>query len=261
MSKKLKIISWNVNGIRASYKKGLLDFIKQESPDILCLQETKAMIEQLPIDLKEIEGYDFYLNPAEIRKGYSGVGVYTRIKPNKVEYSSLGSQFKDNEGRIISLSFDDFTLFNIYFPNGGKSKEHFEYKLNFYENTLKHANKLKKKTNVIICGDVNAAHTEIDLARPKENQKNIGFLPVERDWITRFLDSGFIDTFRFFNKEASNYSWWDMKTKARERNVGWRIDYFFINKELENNLLSASILKDVEGSDHCPISIEIELPK
>lgn len=259
MSKKLKIISWNVNGIRASYRKGLLDFIKEEKPDILCLQETKAMLDQLPKDLKEIEGYDFYLNPAEIKKGYSGVGVYTRIKPKKIEYSSLGKQFKDDEGRIISLVFDTFTLFNIYFPNGGKSKEHFEYKLNFYENTLKYANKLKKKTNVIICGDVNAAHTEIDLARPKENEKNTGFLPVERDWITRFLDSGFIDTFRFFNKEGGNYSWWDMKTRARERDVGWRIDYFFINKEFEKKLISASILKNIEGSDHCPISIEIKL--
>ncbi len=259
MNKKLKIISWNVNGIRASYRKGLVDYIKKEQPDILCLQETKATIDQLPKDLAEIEGYHFYINPAEIKKGYSGVAVYTKIKPNKVECSKLGRNFKDDEGRIISLSFDEFTLLNMYFPNGGKSKEHFEYKLNFYEAVSKYANNLRKKTNVIICGDVNAAHTEIDLARPKENENSIGFLPVERDWISRFLASGFIDTFRFFNKDGGNYSWWDMKTRARDRNIGWRIDYFFINKEFEKNLLSASILKDVEGSDHCPISIEVKI--
>ncbi len=259
MPKKLNIISWNVNGIRACYKKGLLDFINEKSPDILCLQETKALMEQLPKDLQEVSGYEFYINPAEIRKGYSGVGIYTKVKPNKVECSMLGADFRDEEGRIIILTFDEFTLLNMYFPNGGKSKEHFEYKLKFYEKVLEYSNQLRKSTNVIVCGDVNAAHTEIDLARPKENEKNIGFLPVERDWISRFIASGFIDTFRKFNNDNGNYSWWDMKTRARERNVGWRIDYFFINNELESNLLNASILSDVAGSDHCPISIEIEI--
>lgn len=259
MSRKIEIISWNVNGIRACYKKGLLDFINERSPDILCLQETKALVEQLPKELQNIEGYEFYLNPAEIRKGYSGVGVYTKIKPNNIEYSTLGDEFRDDEGRILTLTFDDFTLINMYFPNGSKSKEHFEYKLNFYENVLEHANFLRRKTNVIVCGDVNAAHTEIDLARPKENEKNIGFLPVERDWITRFIGSGFIDTLRKFNKDSGNYTWWDMKTRARDRNVGWRLDYFFVNKEFDDKLLSASILPYVQGSDHCPVSIEVEI--
>ncbi len=259
MPKKLNIISWNVNGIRACYKKGLLDFLNEKSPDILCMQETKALMEQLPKELKELEGYELYINPAEIRKGYSGVGVFTRIKPNNVEYSTLGNDFRDDEGRIITLTFDEFTLINMYFPNGSKSKEHFEYKLNFYEKVLEYSNEIRKHTNVIVCGDVNASHTAIDLARPKENEKNIGFLPVERDWITRFIASGFVDTFRHFNQDGGNYTWWDMKTRARERNVGWRLDYFFVNSEIKDKLISASILSDVQGSDHCPISIEIDI--
>lgn len=256
--KTLKIISWNVNGIRASYKKGLVDFIKKETPDIICLQETKALIEQLPEELKNIEGYTLYLNPAEIKKGYSGVAVYSKIKPINVEKNKLGNKFKDNEGRILSLQFEDFILFNIYFPNGGKSPEHFKYKLHFYEETLKYLNALKKKTNVILCGDMNVAHEEIDIARPKENEKSIGFLPEERDWVTRFLNSGFVDTFRIFCKEGGHYSWWDMKTRARERDIGWRIDYFFVNKEIEKNVKKAEILKNVMGSDHCPILIELK---
>lgn len=253
----LKIVSWNVNGMRAAYKKGLVDFIKKENPDIICLQETKALTEQLPNDLKNIEGYNLYLNPAEVKKGYSGVAVYSKLEPLKVEKNKLGTRFKDNEGRILSLKFDSFTLFNIYFPNGGKSPEHFKYKLSFYEETLKYLSNLKKKTNVILCGDMNVAHEAIDLARPKENEKSIGFLPEERDWVTRFLNRGFVDTFRMFTKDGGHYSWWDMKTRARERDIGWRIDYFFVNKEIEKDIKKASILKEVQGSDHCPILIEL----
>ena len=254
----LKIISWNVNGIRAAYKKGLLDFIKREDADIICLQETKAFEEQLPEDLRNIEGYQLFINPAdpEIRKGYSGVAIYTKLKPNKEIKNKFGSKFTDREGRILALEFDDFTIFNVYFPNGGKSEEHFNYKLSFYDEMTKHMIKLKEKTNVILCGDMNIAHEAIDLARPKENEKSIGFLPIERERITKFLNNGFTDTFRMFVKENGHYSWWDMKTRSREKNVGWRIDYFFVNNEISNNIKRADILSDVLGSDHCPILIE-----
>lgn len=254
----LKIISWNVNGIRAAYKKGLVDFIKKENPDIICLQETKAFEEQLPEDLKNIKGYQLFLNPADpdIKRGYSGVAIYTKLKPNKEIRNKFGNKFIDREGRILSLEFDDFIIFNVYFPNGGKSEEHFQYKLSFYEEIIKHLKKLKKETNVILCGDMNIAHESIDLARPKENEKSIGFLPEERALITKFLNSGFTDTFRMFVKESGHYSWWDMKTKSREKNVGWRIDYFFVNNEIAKNIKRAEILSEVMGSDHCPILIE-----
>lgn len=257
----LKIISWNVNGIRAAHKKGLLDFIKKENPDIICLQEIKALEEQLPKDLRNIEGYELFINPADpqIKKGYSGVAIYSKLKPNKEIKNQIGKEFEDKEGRILSLEFDNFILFNVYFPNGGKSEEHFEYKLNFYREIIKHFKKLKAKSNVVLCGDMNIAHEEIDLARPKENEKNIGFLPEERALITKFLKSGFTDTFRMFVKEGGHYSWWDFKTGARARNVGWRIDYFFVNNEIAQNVKRAEILSEVMGSDHCPILLEILL--
>lgn len=255
--KTLKLISWNVNGIRASYKKGLSDFISKEQPDILCLQEVKAMRDQLPSGITDVDGYDFYIHSAE-KKGYSGVAVYSKLKPIKHGYT-FGDEFSENEGRILYLKFETFTIFNIYFPNGGKSPEHFEYKLEFYNKARDYLSKLVETTNVILCGDINAAHTEIDLARPKGNEKSIGFLPVERDWITSFINAGFVDTFRIFNKEGGNYSWWDMKTRARDRNVGWRIDYFFINKKIENDVAEASIMTDVLGSDHCPILLKVSI--
>ena len=256
--KNLKIISWNVNGIRAAYKKGLVDFIKKENPDIICLQETKAFEEQLPEDLKNIEGYKLFLNPAdpEIKKGYSGVAIYSKLKPNKEIKNKIGNKFTDREGRILSLEFDDFIIFNVYFPNGGKSEKHFEYKLTFYKEIIKYLSKLKNETNIILCGDMNIAHEAIDLARPKENEKSIGFLPEERALITKFLSKGFTDTFRMFVKENGHYSWWDMKTRSRETNVGWRIDYFFVNNEIAEDIKRADILSEVTGSDHCPILIE-----
>ena len=254
----LKIISWNVNGIRAAHKKGLIDFIKMENPYIICLQETKAFEEQLPNDLKNIEGYELFINPAdpEVKKGYSGVAIYTKLNPKIIIKNKLGNEFSDNEGRILSLEFDDFIIFNVYFPNGGKSKEHFQYKLSFYEAIINHLSKLKNKTKIILCGDMNIAHESIDLARPKENEKSIGFLPEERYMITKFLNKGFIDTFRIFVKEGGHYSWWDMKTRSREKNVGWRIDYFFVSDNMVNDIKKADILKDIMGSDHCPILIE-----
>ena len=254
----MKIISWNVNGIRAAEKKGLFDFIKKESPDILCLQEIKATQEQLPPHLKNPPGYHSFFNSAE-KGGYSGVATYTKDKPVEVK-TGFGIEKFDKEGRILITKFPKFTLFNIYFPNGKQSKERLDYKLKFYDTFLDYAYELKnKKNNIVVCGDFNTAHKEIDLARPKENEKISGFLPIERAWIDRFIEHGYVDTFRYYNKQPNQYTWWDMKSRARERNVGWRIDYFFVNKEFMPNVKKAFIMHDVMGSDHCPIGIEIKL--
>jgi exodeoxyribonuclease III len=254
--KKVKIISWNVNGIRAVYKKGFLDWLKKEKPDILCVQETKAHEEQLPEDLKNVNGYHSYFCSGE-RKGYSGVATYTKDEPISIKRGFGLNEF-DNEGRILITEYPAFHLFNIYFPNGKASPERLKYKMDFYDAFLKYANKLKKQgKKVIVCGDVNTAHKEIDIARPKENEKISGFLPEERAWIDKLIEYGFVDTFRMFNQEPKNYTWWDMVTRARERNVGWRIDYFFVSDNMKDQIKNAFILSDVMGSDHCPIGIEI----
>jgi exodeoxyribonuclease-3 len=254
----MRILSWNVNGIRAADRKGLYDWFKKDSPDILCLQEIKAQPEQVPPYLRNMPGYNIYWNPAE-RKGYSGVVTYTKERPIKTK-NGFGIDKFDKEGRILINEFSSFVLFNIYFPNGKKNKERLDYKLDFYDTFLAYADNLKAEgKNIIVCGDFNTAHKEIDLARPKENEKISGFLPVERAWIDTFIDHGYVDTFRHFNKEADQYTWWDMKTRARERNVGWRIDYFFVNKEFLPYLKGAYIRKEVMGSDHCPIEIEINI--
>jgi exodeoxyribonuclease-3 len=255
--KKYQLLSWNVNGIRAIYKKGFLDWFKKENPDILCLQETKAHPDQLVDELKNVDGYESFFSAAE-RKGYSGVVTYTKLKPIKVQ-QGIGKKEFDSEGRFIITEFDDFTLFNIYFPNGKASKERLQYKMEFYDSFLKHCKKLlKQNKKIVICGDVNTAHKEIDIARPKENSDVSGFLPQEREWIDKFLAAGFLDTFRIFNQEPDQYTWWDMITRARERNVGWRIDYFYASENLKNNIKSASIHSSVMGSDHCPIELELK---
>ncbi|UCF50645.1 MAG: exodeoxyribonuclease III [Thermoplasmatales archaeon] len=254
----MRIISWNVNGIRAADRKGLFDWFKKESPDILCLQEIKAQPEQVPPYLRNIPGYNIYWKPAE-RKGYSGVVIFSKVRPIDIKYG-FGIDKFDNEGRTLICEFPSFVLFNIYFPNGKKNQERLDYKLDFYDTFLAYADNLKAKgKNIVVCGDFNTAHMEIDLSRPKENEKVSGFLPIERAWIDTFIDHGYVDTFRHFNKEPDKYTWWDMKTRARERNVGWRIDYFFVNKEFLSSLKKAYILKDVMGSDHCPIEIEINI--
>jgi exodeoxyribonuclease-3 len=252
--KKLRILSWNVNGIRAAYKKGLVEWIQKEQPDILCIQETKAREEQLPDDLINVPGYKAYFCWGE-RKGYSGVAVYTKEEPVSVK-RGFGVEEFDNEGRILIIEYKDFHLLNIYFPNGKARAERLKYKMDFYDCFLDYVVKLKKKgKNVIICGDVNTAHKEIDIARPKENSKVSGFLPEERAWMDKFVESGFADTFRMFNSEPDNYTWWDVMTKARERNVGWRIDYFFVSENMKDKVKDAFIMPDVMGSDHCPIGI------
>ena len=254
--KKYRIVSWNVNGIRAAYKKGILNWFSKEQPDILCIQETKAMKEQLPDDLINVNGYNSFFSSAE-KKGYSGTATYTNVQPAKV-VNGIGIKKFDSEGRFLITEFDEFVLFNIYFPNGKARAERLQYKMDFYEAFLKHLKKLLKQgKKIVICGDVNTAHKEIDLARPKPNEKVSGFLPQERAWIDKLLEAGFIDTLRVYNQKPEQYTWWDMMTRARDRNVGWRIDYFFISDNLKDNLKNAFILPEVMGSDHCPVGIEL----
>ena len=254
--KMVRVLSWNVNGLRAVLKKGFLEWFQKESPDILCLQETKAHPDQLSKSILEVPGYKIYFSSAE-RKGYSGVAIFTKTAPVKI-HNGFGISRFDSEGRILIAEYEDFTLFNIYYPNGKASAERLQYKMDFYQAFLEVADKYREKgKSLMICGDVNTAHKPIDLARPAANETVSGFLPVERAWIDTFLSHGFIDTFRHFNQEGENYTWWDYKTRARERNVGWRIDYFFISTDLKSNIRSSFILKDVMGSDHCPIGIEI----
>lgn len=252
----MKLLSWNINGIRAADRKGLFDWFKKESPDILCLQEIKAMPDQISPHLKNTPGYHIFFNSAE-RKGYSGVATYSKEKPISVK-TGFGIEKFDCEGRTLITEFPSFTLFNIYFPNGKKNQERLDYKLDFYDTFLTYANNLKAEgKNIIVCGDLNTAHKEIDLTHPKQNEKISGFLPIERAWIDTFLDHGYVDTFRHFNKEPEQYSWWSNRTGARGRNVGWRLDYFFINKDFIKNIKKAFILQDVMGSDHCPVGIEL----
>jgi len=254
----MRIISWNVNGIRAADRKGLFKWFEKEKPEILCLQEIKAKEDQVPPHLKNTPNYHIYINPAE-RKGYSGVATYSKIKPSSVK-KGFGIEKFDSEGRSLITEFEDFVLFNIYFPNGKKNQERLDFKLDFYDTFLSYADNLKAEgKNIVVCGDFNTAHKEIDLARPKENEKISGFLPVERAWIDTFIDHGYIDTFRYFNKEPGQYTWWSMRTAARKRNVGWRLDYFFVNKEFIKNVKNAFIMQKVMGSDHCPVGLEIEV--
>lgn len=252
----MQIVSWNVNGVRAIKKKSFLEWLQETQPDIVCLQETKAQKHQLPQDLLEPVGYKTFWHSAE-KKGYSSVATFCKKNPISVQYG-IGIKKYDKEGRVLITEHPKFILFNIYFPNGMKNEERLNYKLDFYKDALKLFNKLKKDgKKVIVCGDFNTAHKEIDLARPKENANNSGFLPIERELLDKLESYGFIDSFRHFNKEPHQYSWWDYQTKARERNVGWRIDYHFISDNLLSSLKNASIWQNVIGSDHCPVTLEI----
>ena len=256
--KTVRALSWNVNGLRAVHKKGFLDWFSEEGPDILCLQETKAAEDQLHRDLTHIDGYCVYFSSAE-KKGYSGVALYTRTKPDQVSYG-FGIDKFDTEGRILIADYAEFTLFNIYFPNGKSSAERLRYKMEFYDAFLIMVDRMKREgRNVVVCGDVNTAHKEIDLARPKANENISGFLPQERAWIDRLLSHGYVDIFRSFNGEPEQYTWWDQVSRARERNVGWRIDYFFVDEGFSKQVNAAYILPDVMGSDHCPVGIEFKV--
>lgn len=254
----IKLLSWNVNGIRAVKTKGFLDWFEREGPDTLCLQETKATPEQLDQDLLSPGGYHAHWNyPA--RKGYSGVATFSREEPRSVKLN-FGNDILDGEGRIVLTEYPEFVLLNVYFPNGKKDLIRLRYKMDFYREFLKFADLLKAQgKNLVICGDLNTAHKEIDLARPKANEGISGFLPEEREWLDELITHGYTDTFRRFNQEASQYTWWDFKTRARERNVGWRLDYFFVSDNLLPALANAFILPEVTGSDHCPVGIILKL--
>lgn len=250
----MKLISWNVNGIQAALRKGLLDFIKKQKPDVLCLQETKSPKKKPEI---ELNGYEQYWNYAQ-KPGYSGTAIFTKIKPKKVT-NDLGKPKHDKEGRVITAEFKDFFLVNVYVPNSKRGLERLPYRTKEWDvDFLKYLKKLEKKKPVVFCGDLNVAHTEKDLANPKGNVKNHGFTPEERAGFDKLVKAGFIDTFREFNDEGGQYTWWSQMSNCRARNIGWRIDYFMISPKLKKRLKKSKILSDVMGSDHCPVEIELK---
>ncbi len=254
----MKIISWNVNGLRAIHRKGAFFALFEMNPDIVCFQETKAEAIQLPDEVRVVKGYQVFFSHSKKRKGYSGVSIYTKIKPEKIEYG-IGIPDFDDEGRLLILYIKDIVIITGYFPNGGSGPDRLQYKLKFYDAFLLFIDTLKiKGKKIIFCGDVNTAHQAIDLARPKENEKNTGFLPIERAWIDKVIDHGYIDIFRTLHPYVRDaYTYWDMKTGARARNVGWRIDYFFISLDLLPKIKRTEIISTYEGSDHCPIVLEL----
>ncbi len=250
----MRIISWNVNGLRAAYKKGFGDWLKKSKADIICLQEVRAREKDLPAALIKPNNYHVYFSPA-LKPGYSGVAVYSKQKPLSVE-TKIGIKRFDEEGRMLRLRYPKFDLLNLYIPHGGRGKENMKYKLGVYSSLLKYLKQIGQK-NIILAGDFNVAHQEIDLARPKQNKNNTMFTPEERQEIDKIIDSRFIDSFRKFYQEGKNYTWWPYFVQARKRNLGWRIDYIFISSFLAPQLKDAFILSEVMGSDHCPIGIEI----
>lgn len=254
----IKIISWNVNGIRAVAKKEALNWIDDAEVDILCLQETKCQPDQIPEGLFETEFLNLDVNSAE-KKGYSGTATYSMMKPKS--FHPRNEIDTDIQGRIVEQEYDDFTLFNVYFPNGQQGDDRLAYKMKFYDDFLAHCNALREEgKSIVICGDVNTAHKEIDLKNPKANSKTSGFLPIEREWMDKLVDNGYIDTFRYVHGDKEEeYSWWSYRASARANNTGWRIDYFFISDDLEELLEDAFILQEVEGSDHCPVGIVLDL--
>ncbi|MBT6023483.1 exodeoxyribonuclease III [Candidatus Woesearchaeota archaeon] len=249
----MKIISWNVNGIRAVLKKGFVDFVDNSKPDILCLQETKAHPDQVDKLLDDYEHH--YWNSAD-KKGYSGTAVFSKIKPLKVRYGG-GLAEGETEGRVITLEYDKFYLVNVYTPNSQRGLTRLTYRKKWDKAFLKYLKELDKP--VILCGDLNVAHKEIDLARPKNNVKNAGFTPEERSGFDNYLNSGFVDTFRMFTTEGEHYSFWSYMFNARKKNIGWRIDYFCVSEKLKAKVKSSRILKMVMGSDHAPVEIKIDI--
>ncbi|MDA1038193.1 MAG: exodeoxyribonuclease III [bacterium] len=258
------LMSWNVNGIRAAIKKGFIDFANAYNPDVLCLQETKAMQGQAEIDLPQ---YEEYWNSAE-RKGYSGTAIFTKHKPLSVSFGMdhvkdghLEDVFGDaqKEGRVMTAEYDEFYLVTVYTPNSKRSLERLDYRHKLWDPAfLLFVKELKKKKPVVICGDLNVAHNEIDLARPKDNHRNAGFTDEEREAVDKLIAAGFVDTFRLFNKEGAHYTWWSNFANSRANNVGWRIDYFFVSFDLVEHVTEATIHPEVMGSDHCPVSLKLE---
>ncbi len=251
MSKKL--ISWNVNGLRACMTKGFMDYFDKMDADIFCLQEIKLSEGQFDW---EKEGYNVYYNYAE-KKGYSGTAIYSKEKPLNVTYG-IGIEEHDREGRVITLEFDDFFMITVYTPNSQRELTRLEYRMEWEEAFKKYLDSLKEKKSVIVCGDMNVAHKEIDLKNPKTNRKNAGFTDEEREKMSTLLDDGYIDTYRYFYPDKEGvYSWWSYRFKAREKNAGWRIDYFIVSEDMKDKLISADIHTDIMGSDHCPVELVI----
>jgi exodeoxyribonuclease-3 len=252
----MKIYSYNVNGIRSAINKGLLNWIDKADADILCIQELKAQESQVDIATFESMGYKVYFDTAE-KKGYSGVAILSRIEPVHIEHG-CGNPLYDGEGRILRMDLEDFSIMSVYIPSGSSGEERQAFKMKFLDFFLDYVNELKKEIpRLIISGDFNICHKPIDIHNPVSNKNSSGFLPEEREWVTKFLDAGFTDTFRFFNNGPHYYTWWSFRANARAKNLGWRIDYHMSTKDLDNKLAGASILPDVIHSDHCPILLEI----
>lgn len=253
----MKIISYNVNGIRAAIKKGLIDWLEAANPDILCIQETKAQKEQLDISIFESAGYPFHYWFSAQKKGYSSVAVLSKTEPKHVEYGT-GIESMDFEGRNLRLDFDSFSVMSLYLPSGTNDAR-LDFKLKYMDEFLDYVNTLKSKIpNLIISGDYNICHEAIDIHNPKQNKNTSGFLPVERAWLSKFINSGFIDSFRYLNKEPHHYSWWSYRANARNNNKGWRIDYHMVSEPMRDRIKRAYILPEAKHSDHCPIVVEID---
>ena len=253
----MKIITWNVNGLRAVLGKQALDWAWEQKPDVLCLQEIKARPDQLTDDQRKFPGFGAVWNPAE-RAGYSGVATFLRTPALETQLGMNAPRF-DMEGRLISTLHPGFRLFNIYFPNGQRGKDRVDYKLDFYAHLLTHCDKLHAKgENIILTGDFNTAHQPIDLKNPKQNEKTSGFMPEEREWVQKFLDHGFVDAYRKLYPDKVQYTWWTYISNARQRNVGWRIDYFLVSEALVPRVKDVVIRDEIPGSDHCPVELIIE---
>ena len=252
------IASWNVNGLRAISRNGFVDWLEDCDFDLVFLQETKAAPDQVPRELRELS-WGHALHSSTVKKGYSGVGVFWRDEPPDAIYHGLGIEQFDQEGRAIGVRYGDLVIYGCYFPNGGRGPERVDYKLAFYAAMLERMEQLRAEgLEVVVCGDFNIAHHPVDLSRPRESRTTSGFLDRERAWLDRFVDQGWIDTFRLHHPDdAERYSWWDYRTRGRERNVGWRIDYFFADRALADRIVAADILHDEYGSDHCPVTLEI----
>lgn len=257
----LRIVSWNVNGIRAVMKKGFEDSLARLNADIVALQETKIQEAQLTGAMRRVDDYEAYFSHATVKKGYSGVALYTRVKPVQVNHGIGVAQF-DNEGRILEMNLGDTILFNVYFPNGQMSEARLQYKLDFYEAFFDYADDCRNRGySVIVSGDFNTAHNEIDLKNPAANAKRSGFLRIERDWLDRLVDRGYVDTFRALYPDTVKYSWWTYRFNARQNNAGWRIDYFFVSRDLfeSGRVKDAFIDNSIYGSDHCPVGLVLDM--
>ena len=254
----MRFYSWNVNGFRSVVGKGFWEWFNGSEIDVLCLQEIKVHPEQLEERHKVASGYEIFWNPSRIKNGYSGTACFHRFKPLNIS-TGLPTKHLNNEGRLILMEYKDFYLFNVYFPNGQMNALRLKFKLEYYDAFLEYAEDLRKKKPIVVCGDFNTAHKDIDLKNPRANQDRSGFLPVERQWLDKFVNHGYVDTFRMFNSDPGHYTWWSYRFGARARNAGWRIDYFFVSSELTKKAANSWIEPWVTGSDHCPVGFELKI--